>query len=225
MPTAMALASAPSSADTARNPITNSLACSAAPLASALDAGCVTQICAAGAFNAGNILSTQDSHVQPFQSKQFGGSVGGPVGDRLFFFASYEGTLINNPTPIFERVPTFLDRQPGAFTGSGVADSAIAQNILGLFPGANVGQTGTSLVTNGNAGILGFYRGTAPNYTNVHNVQIRPDYSLKNLGTLSMRYTGQLLDQLHDDTLPASPTYPGNGADRRAQNQRCSDSL
>lgn len=179
-----------------------------------IDSGCASQICGAGAFNPSSILATQDSHTQPFSSKQFGGSIGGPLGDRLFFFASYEGTLINNPNPIFERVPTPLDQETGTLS----SDQQIAQSVLSLFPNANVGQTSNSIAQT-NTGILGFYRGTAPNYTNVHNVELRPDYSLQGLGTLSFRYNGQLLDQLHDDTLPASSAYPGNGANRRAQNQ------
>ena len=184
---------------------------------STLDPGCKTSVCAAGAFNAG---TPQDSHVQPINSKQFGGSVGGPVGRNRYLFASYEGTLINNPTPIFERVPTALDTSNlPAFSTIETPDAALAQSTLRLFPAANVGQVGASLVTGSGTGVMGFYRGQAPNYTHVHTVQIRPDVSLATLGTLSFRYTGQLLDQLHDDTLPAGGSYPGNGADRRAQNQ------
>lgn len=184
---------------------------------SQLDPGCKTSVCMAGLFNAG---TPQDSHVQPINSKQFGGSVGGPVGRNRYVFASYEGTRIENPTPIFERVPTSLDTTNlPSFSTIEVPDAALAQATLKLFPAPNVGQTGTSLVAGSGTGVMGFYRGQAPNYTHVHTVQLRPDISLATLGTLSFRYTGQLLDQLHDDTLPAGGSYPGNGADRRAQNQ------
>ena len=179
----------------------------------------------AGLFNPAAILSSQDSHTFPVNQAQFGASAGGPLlGGKLLMFLSYEGTYINNPTPIFERVPTAMDTPlNGTATGT---DGAVAAGILGLFPQANVGQAGlaggsrTSTAAGGtNAGIFGFYRGTAPNYTHVHNVHIRPDIPLGAKGTLSLRYTGQLIDQLHDDTLPASSIYPGNGADRKAQNQ------
>jgi len=178
-----------------------------------------TQLCQAGSFNPNSILSTQDSHTFPISSQQFGASAGGPLfANKLFFFVSYEGTYINNPTPIFERVPTALDTS-NLTPGISGADSKIAQGVLGLFPAANVGQTGAGLSTGSNAGIFGFYQGTAPNYTHVHNVHARPEISLGSLGTLSLRYTGQLIDQLHDDTLPAGGAYPGNGAYRKAQNQ------
>ncbi|HEY4358180.1 MAG TPA: carboxypeptidase-like regulatory domain-containing protein [Acidobacteriaceae bacterium] len=191
---------------------------SGSPIAGA--GACSTIFCTAGAFNGAGVLAANDSHSQPITSKQFGGSLGGAVGKHAFLFGSYEGTLIDNPTPIFERVPTFLDRTtiPGLTTAAG-SDQGIAQALLGLYPAANVGQTGSTLATNTGTGIFGFYRGTAPNYTHVHTVQVRPDILLGKLGSLGLRYTGQLLDQLHDDTLPANSAYPGNGADRRAQNQ------
>ena len=185
-----------------------------------LDTGCATALCQAGLFNPTSVLATQNSFLQPINSEQFGASVGGPIGDRLFIFLSYEGTLIDNPNPIFERVPTFLDSNVGGLALNG-ADSTVAQQTLRLFPSANVGQVGSgdTALAGTNTGVLGFYRGQAPNYTHVHNVQLRPDLSLKRYGTLSFRYTGQLLDQLHDDTLPEQSSYPGNGAYRRAQNQ------
>lgn len=184
-----------------------------------IDPGCATAICNAGAFNPAAVLSSQDSRTQPVTSKQFGFSLGGKVNDHLYLFGSYEGTLIDNPTPIFERVPTFLDRNTSGILSLNANDSKIAQSLLGLFPGPNVGQAGSALSTGTNTGIFGFYRGTAPNYTHVHNVQVRPDIQLGKIGSVTLRYTGQLLDQLHDDTLPAGGAYPGNGADRRAQNQ------
>ncbi|ADW71073.1 outer membrane beta-barrel protein [Granulicella tundricola] len=177
--------------------------------------GCGTFLCQAGSFNPASILATQDSNTYPITSQQFGASAGGPLlsNNKLFLFLSYEGTRIDNPTPIFERVPTFLDNPIAN------VDGAIAKGVLGLLPGPNVGQTGTSLMTATGAGTFGFYRGFAPNYTHVHNLHVRPELSLGSLGTVSLRYTGQLIDQLHDDTLPAGEAYPGNGANRRAQNQ------
>ncbi|HEX3435974.1 MAG TPA: carboxypeptidase-like regulatory domain-containing protein [Pseudacidobacterium sp.] len=170
-------------------------------------------VCNAGMLDGDAVLANNDSHTQPFDSKQFGGNLGGPLlSGKLFLFGSYEGTLINNPNPIFERVPTAFDRSVGGL-GLNSADSGIAQSMLALYPAPNVQGAGT--------GVFGFYKGTAPNYTHVHNVLIRPDISLGSNGQLSLRYAGQLLDQLHDDSLPDNlPSgYPGNGANRRAQNQ------
>ena len=179
---------------------------------------CNTTMCRAGTFNPTALLAGRDSNVYPITSEQFGISTGGPLlkNNKLFLFMSYEGTWINNPTPIFERVATGLDA-PGVSNN----DGTIARGLLGLLPAANVGQTGsgTAPATGTNAGIFGFYQGFAPNFTHVHNLHFRPDVSLGHLGTVAFRYTGQLLDQLHDDTLPAGGTYPGNGAERHGQNQ------
>jgi outer membrane biosynthesis protein TonB len=165
-------------------------------------------ICTSGMFDGNAVLANNDSHAQPFDSKQFGGNIGGPLGNKLFLFGSYEATLIDNPNPIFERVPTSAD----ASTVGG-SDAAIANSILSLFPAPNVIGT--------NTGTFGFYKGTAPNYTHVHNLFVRPDIDLGGYGQVSIRYAGQILDQLHDDSLPAHSAsgYPGNGADRKAQNQ------
>jgi hypothetical protein len=184
-------------------------------LVATLDTSKSTSINQAGPFLPLSMLSSQDSHTFPVNQEQFGASAGGPLlSGKLLLFASYEGTYINNPTPIFERVPTTLDVAPGSI--SSLSDASIAQGVLGYLPKPNVGY-GTS--ASANAGIFGFYRGTAPNYTHVHNIHIRPDIPLGSRGTLSMRYTGQLIDQLHDDTLPTSSVYAGNGAHRKGQNQ------
>ncbi len=177
---------------------------------------CSTALCRAGAFDPGGLLGTGGNNKYPITSQQFGVSTGGPLlaNDRLFLFVSYEGTRINNPTPIFERVATGLDA-PGVAN----ADGNTARGLLGVLPAPNVGQTGSGVAAGTGAGIFGFYRGYAPNYTHVHNLHFRPEVSLGKLGTVAFRYTGQLIDQLHDDTLPAGGSYPGNGANRKAQNQ------
>jgi hypothetical protein len=173
-------------------------------------------VCNAGLFDGNAVLAQNDHRTQPFDSKQFGGNIGGPLlGGKLFLFGGYEGTLIDNPNPIFERVPTALDR---SFAGLGLNanDSAIAGSVLDLYPSPNVQGT--------NTGVFGFYKGVAPNYTHVHNIIFRPDINAGSKGQISLRYNGQILDQLHDDTLPAhlASGYPGNGAFRRAQNQSAS---
>ncbi|HLJ86700.1 MAG TPA: TonB-dependent receptor [Candidatus Angelobacter sp.] len=162
-------------------------------------------------FDVNGLLAANDSHTQRLQQEQFGFSTGGPIGSKLLLFSSYEGTIINNPNPIFERVPTTFDK---SFSDSpGLIDNQsaqLAQNILRLYPQSNVVAV---------PGVLEFFKGQAPNFTHVHNLLFRADYVATEHTTWLLRYSGQLLNQLHDDSLPANSLYAGNGSLRNAQNQ------
>ena len=177
-------------------------------------------------FDPAAILAARDSRTIPFSSQQFGFNLGGPIRkDKIFVFGSYEGTRIDNPNPIFERVPSTFDRTFGALNGRtgglypaptfasglGATDPSfvMAQNILALYPQPNV---------IGVPDALEFFQGEAPNYTHVHNILGRADWVQSDRSTWSFRYVGQLLNQLHDDTLPQGGTYPGNGSFRDAFN-------
>src|SRR6185312_10228793 len=179
-----------------------------------IPAGACNGTVANGLFDPANVLAKCGNNFkQPFDSKQFGANIGGAiVKNKLFFFSSYEGTRINNPNPIFERVPSSFDKTFSAANLSGphANDYKIAQSILNLFPASNVVAV---------PGALEFYQGVAPNFTNVHNALVRADYKRSDSLKFNIRYAGQLLDQLHDDTLPEQSQYPGNGANRKAQNQ------
>ncbi|MDP9267746.1 MAG: carboxypeptidase regulatory-like domain-containing protein [Acidobacteriota bacterium] len=168
-------------------------------------------------FDPAAIRASNDQFKAPWQSQQFGANIGGPIlKNRLFMFAGYEGTHIDNPNPIFERVPSTFDKTydpygTGTF-GFGPSDLnyTLGQNILGLFPAANV-------IAVPNA--LEFFQGEAANHTMVHNLLGRADWIHSQNDTWGVRWVGQWLDQLHDNTLPASGAYPGNGSDRNALNQ------
>jgi hypothetical protein len=161
-------------------------------------------------FNPGAVLAGKDSFKQPFSSQQFGGSMGGGL-KRLYLFSSYEGTRIDNPNPIFERVPSAIDKNPPTnITGLDVTSQQLAQGMLALYPNANVVAV---------PGVLEFYQGTAPNYTKVDNLLLRGDFLQSANTDWIVRYSVQRLNQLHDDTLPVNRLYPGNGAIRHALNQ------
>ena len=176
-------------------------------------------------FDPAAILSQNDSKSQPFDSRQFGMNLGGPViKDRFFLFGSYEGTRIDNPTPILERVPSTFDKTYNPLHTAGVPNTygppfyfpsndpnfVFAQKILALYPVANVVAV---------PGALEYYRGQAPNNTNVDNGILHADIVQSKSANWSIRYAAQSLNQLHDDTLPKSSVYPGNGAVRDAFNQ------
>ena len=158
------------------------------------------------------VLAGNNSFSQPFSSQQFGGQAGGSFLKKWFWFGDYEGTRINNPNPIFERVPSSYDRSHlDYFVGtSGYADALLASKVLALYPQSNVVAVPE---------VLEFYRGQAPNYTNVDNYMARLDFNQSDKSNWSLRYNLQDLHQLHDDTLPSSTVYPGNGSNTNALNQ------
>ena len=82
--------------------------------------------------------------------------------------------------------------------------------FLSLYPQSNVVAV---------PDVLEFYQGYAPNYTNVDNYLGRVDFTQSDRTDWTFRYNLQNLSQLHDDTLPSSSVYPGNGAQRAVLNQ------
>ncbi len=196
-----------------------------------------TNSCVASGFGQNNlfdpaaILAVNDQRSLPFDSKQVGLNLGGPLQqDKWFLFGSYEGTFIDNPNAVFERVPSTFDRTYHFYLTNGIPGRGmfpyafpstdpsyvLADNVVELYPVANVV---------GVPGVLEFFRGTAPNYTNVHNFLLRTDYQQSERSSWTARYVAQKLAQLHDASLPEQPNYPGNGALREALNQNLSTSF
>jgi hypothetical protein len=164
-------------------------------------------------FDPAAVLAGHNSFNQPFSSQQFGGRAGGSFLKKWFWFGDYEGTRINNSNPIFERVPSSYDRShldEFASGTSGYQDALIASKVLALYPQSNVIAV---------PGVLEFYQGQAPNYTNVDNYMVRLDFNQSDKSNWTLRYNLQDLHQLHDDSLPSSAAYPGNGSKTSALNQ------
>ena len=98
-----------------------------------------TALICANDFNPASVLQQVDSHTQPYSAQQFGFNMGGaPVKDKLFLFSSYEGTRIENPNPIIERVPTAFDRTAASTPLAASPDFQLAQKVLALYPKSNV---------------------------------------------------------------------------------------
>jgi len=164
-------------------------------------------------FDPAAVLAGHDIHYQPFSSQQFGARAGGSFLKKWFWFGDYEGTRIDNPNPILDRVPSSFDRSHLSEFASGTPgyqDALIAQNVLALYPQSNVVAV---------PGVLEFYQGQAPNYTNVDNYLVRLDFNQSDKSSWTVRYNLQDLHQLHDDSLPTSTAYPGNGSYTSALNQ------
>src|SRR5271165_1674177 len=92
-------------------------------------------------FDPAAVLAGHDIHYQPFSSQQFGARAGGSFLKKWFWFGDYEGTRIDNPNPILDRVPSSFDRSHLSEFASGTPgyqDALIAQNVLALYPQSNV---------------------------------------------------------------------------------------
>ena len=89
-----------------------------------------------GAMDARNFFAPRDEEAPEYERYQFGGSAGGPIrANRLFFFADYEGTRLNEGITRVTTVPTAAER-----TGD-FSRSAIQPTIPGTpfpFPGARI---------------------------------------------------------------------------------------
>ena len=100
------------------------------------------------------------------------------------------------------------DFTPGT---SGYQDAFIASKVLALYPQPNVVAV---------PGVLEFYQGQAPNFCECGQLHRTPSISISRTSQpWTLRYNLQDLHQLHDDSLPSSSTYPGNGSITSALNQ------
>ena len=147
------------------------------------------------------VLAQHNSHTQPFSSQQFGAQAGGSFAKRWYWFGDYEGTRIDNPNPIFERVPSSYDRSHlSEFTGQpGFPDAALHRPCSRSIRSRTCKRFPTSWSS---------IQGQAPNYTNVDNYLGRLDFTQSDRTEWTFRYNLQDLSQLHDDSLPSFLDIP-----------------
>src|SRR6266851_9405198 len=100
-----------------------------------------------GDLNARNFFAPQADAIK---RNQFGGAIGGPVKtDKLFFFSSYQGTIISNITYSNTAFVPSAAQKTGDFTGSrAITDPDSKQAFPGnLIPASRIAPIAASLLT------------------------------------------------------------------------------
>jgi hypothetical protein len=179
-----------------------------------------------GAMDARNFFAPRDEEAPEYERYQFGGSAGGPIqANRLFFFADYEGTRLNEGITRVTTVPTAAER-----TGD-FSRSAIQPTIPGTpfpFPGGRIppasqhptGQAIANLYPAPNRdGSAGNFVSSPTQVDDGDHFDLRVDH-VSGGATLTARYSfadRRLFEPFAGPQFSAVPGY-GNDVPRRAQN-------
>ena len=100
-----------------------------------------------GDLNARNFFAPQADAIK---RNQFGGAIGGPIqSDKLFFFSSYQGTIISNITYSNTAFIPSVAQKTGDFSGSrAITDPDSKQAFPGnLIPASRIAPIAASLLT------------------------------------------------------------------------------
>ena len=82
----------------------------------------------------------------PERQNDFGGVVGGPVWkNKIFFFGSYEGVRLTQPTPLLKQVPSLCARGTGPCPAGTTPAVQAVRPILNAYPLPTVGGCGSAL--------------------------------------------------------------------------------
>ena len=82
----------------------------------------------------------------PERQNDFGGVLGGPVWkNKIFFFGSYEGVRLTQPTPLLKQVPSLCARGLGPCPAGATAAVPAVQPYLRAYPKPTVGGCGSAL--------------------------------------------------------------------------------
>ncbi len=112
----------------------------------------------------------------PERQNDFGGVVGGPIWkNKLFFFASYEGVRLVQPTPLLKYVPSLCARGEGPCPAGATPAVPAIRPVLNAYPLPTPGGCGSALPSSADPLLSPFCLGY-PSLVNMDTGSIRGDY-------------------------------------------------
>lgn len=141
------------------------------------------------------------------QQNDFGGVFGGPIlRNKLFFFASYEGLRLGNPTPSLTQVPTQAARTLAAAQPDG-GDTGYMAQFLDAYPlpDGNPTTACTSSTT-----CIASYTSSFPTVSKVDTTSGRVDYTINPRMTLFGRYSHAPSSLVADSSIDANGVIDGD---------------
>jgi len=137
----------------------------------------------------------------------FGGVVGGPIiKNKLFFFTSYEGLRLQNPTPTSSPVPTASARALAAQATNNGVTGYMAQFLNAwALPTGNPSTPCTNTTT-----CIANDVGSFPGTTKLDAFSIRGDYNLSSKSNVFFRYTHTPSQLLNATTVDNNATTYGS---------------
>lgn len=124
----------------------------------------------------------------PERQNDFGGVLGGRiVKNKLFFFGSYEGVRLTQPTPLLKQVPSLCARGEGPCPAGTTPAVAAVQPLLDAYPLPTVGGCGSALPASTDPLLSPFCQGV-PATVGMNSYSIRSDYYATSKLNLFFRY-------------------------------------
>lgn len=112
----------------------------------------------------------------PERQNDFGGVLGGRIWkNKLFFFGSYEGVRLTEPTPFLKQVPSLCARGEGPCPAGTTPAVATVRPILNAYPLPTVGGCGSALPASPDPLLSPFCQGFPATVT-MDSYSIRSDY-------------------------------------------------
>lgn len=124
----------------------------------------------------------------PERQNDFGGVLGGPIWrNKLFFFGSYEGVRLVQPTPLLKQVPSLCARGDGPCPAGTTPAVAAIQPMLHAYPVPTPGGCGSALPPSSDPLLSPFCQGYSA-LVDMDSVSVRADYYINSKANVFFRF-------------------------------------